>query len=266
LLRKDQLGVQLYTVRDYLTDNRQTAETLKKIYDIGYRVVENVGFVIQKNIELNKLLEDAALACRSSHELFEDMESHPDVIVRKLRGLECKNVISAIPLRVEFDNLKEVENLTRRLNATGKIYKDEGITLHYHNHSMEFAKFNRAMTGYDYLFNETDARYVQFQPDVYWIQLGGGNPESWIKKLKGRMPTIHLKDYKVAGGTPENPIKHPQCTELGEGNLDLKAIVALADASGCELYILDIDENWVNDNPFESMEESFKYLAENFNL
>jgi len=66
----------------------------------------------------------------------------------------------------------------------------------------------------DILYQETDPRYLQGEPDTYWIQYGGGDSEDWCRKLAGRCPLLHMKDYKV---TPEEaPAFAARMKELGK--------------------------------------------------
>ena len=37
---------------------------------------------------------------------------------------------------------------------------------------------------------------MAFEMDVFWVKLGGENPVAMIKKLKGRISQLHLKDFK----------------------------------------------------------------------
>jgi sugar phosphate isomerase/epimerase len=87
----------------------------------------------------------------------------------------------------------------------------------------------------DTIYNQTDARFLQGEIDTYWVQYGGADPVAWCHKLKGRLPLIHLKDYAV---TDDNKINY---CEIGQGNLDFAAIVAAAEAAGCEWFIVEQD-------------------------
>ena len=210
------------------------------------------------------MLEDAGLTCCSAHEIFEDIESQSVEIIKKMNQLGCKQIVSANPLKVDFDSVSSVQTFTKRLNKIGKLYREAGLTLIYHNHSREFARPEGAVTCLDYIFNNTDAENVRAQLDIYWIQLGGGNPESWCKKLKGRLASLHLNDFGVSKGIAGNITNEPVCKELGEGNLELKPIIEAATASGCGGYIIETQNNWIDSDPFKSLEVSLSYLKNNF--
>ena len=106
-----------------------------------------------------------------------------------------------------------------------------------------------------HIYDETDPRNVQAEIDTYWVQLGGGCPARWCESLDGRLPLLHLKDVGVREGN--EPIMH----EIGYGNLDFKTIVAAAEKSGCQWYI--IEQDVCPGDPFESAKKSFDYIKAN---
>ena len=110
------------------------------------------------------------------------------------------------------------------------------------------------MTWLEFIYNETDPQYVQSQLDIYWVQAGGGNPATWCKRLKKRLPMIHLKDFGVGNQ------KQPVFKELGEGNLELETIIYTAKAAGCNWFIVEMDSDWIDADPFKSLKKSYNYL------
>ena len=78
------------------------------------------------------------------------------------------------------------------------------------------------------------------------------------------MPSIHLNDFGVSRETSENFIKKPVCKELGQGNLELKSIIKEAKRAGCEWYIIETQDNWVDSDPFKSIKISFEHLKKIF--
>ncbi|MEI8063705.1 MAG: TIM barrel protein, partial [Verrucomicrobiota bacterium] len=105
------------------------------------------------------------------------------------------------------------------------------------------------------IYAETDQRYLQGEPDTYWVQHGGGDPVAWCERLKGRLPIIHLKDYTVLS---DNKATY---TEIGNGNLNWKKIVAAAEKSGCQWFI--VEQDTCLGDPFDSLGQSFEYIRDN---
>jgi sugar phosphate isomerase/epimerase len=49
--------------------------------------------------------------------------------------------------------------------------------------------------------------------------------------------------------------------EIGVGNLDWKAIIAAAEKSGCEWFI--VEQDYCPGDPFDSLKTSFDYIEAN---
>jgi sugar phosphate isomerase/epimerase len=86
------------------------------------------------------------------------------------------------------------------------------------------------------------------------VQHGGGDPVAWCKKLKGRLPLLHMKDYTV------NAANQVTFAEIGHGNLNWKKIVAAAEKSGCQWFI--VEQDTCPGDPFESLRQSFDYIRD----
>lgn len=152
------------------------------------------------------------------------------------------------------------------LNRYGKCLAEQGLKLYYHNHHFEFEKF-RGKTGFELLVENTDHRYVGFELDVHWIQRAGQDPVKWIKRLAGREDMVHLKDYRIhfPDGEPSQDIFHrEQCiqfAEIGEGNLDMKAIIEAAAAGGAVYLPIEQDQCYGRD-PFDCIRISVKNIKD----
>ncbi len=244
-----QVAAQLYTVRDYCRTAPDLAQTLKKIRAIGYQAVQISGVGPIPEAEIMVMLKAEGLVCCATHE--GNILTEPAKVVERLRKLECRYTAYPYPGGVKLETLADVKDLAKRLNASGKIIAEAGQVLTYHNHNIEFRKFDgRVML--DVLYEETNPAYLQGEPDTFWVQYGGGNPEDWCRKLAGRLPLLHMKDYGV---TAENSHTF---TEIGSGNLNWKAIVKTAEQSGCKWFI--VEQDTCPGNPFDSLKISFDYL------
>src|SRR5262249_52238556 len=77
--------------------------------------------------------------------------------------------------------------------SAGERCRAAGTRFSYHNHAFEFEDVD-GRTGLEILFAETDPDLVSFEPDVYWIALGGADPAAVIRRYAPRCRLIHLKD------------------------------------------------------------------------
>jgi sugar phosphate isomerase/epimerase len=144
-----------------------------------------------------------------------------------------------------------VKAFAARLNAAGKVLHEAGCRLSYHNHHIEFRRVKKKPV-LEWIFKYTDPQYLQAELDTYWVQYGGGDPVAWCKKLKSRLPLLHLKDYAI---DTENKVVF---AAVGAGNLNWKKIIATAEKSGCEWFI--VEQDTCPGDPFESLKESFEFI------
>ena len=160
------------------------------------------------------------------------------------------------PIRTgrDFRTLESVKAFCAELNNAGRVLRERGITLSYHNHAFEFQRVG-GKPVLQVIAEETDPRWLAMEIDTYWVQAGGGDPVDWCRRSSGRMPCLHLKDYGIdAAGKPV-------FEEIGQGNLDWKGILREADKAGVRWYIVEQDSDWENGDPFLSLQMSYTFLA-----
>ena len=150
--------------------------------------------------------------------------------------------------------------MPRRLNEAAKAFKAEGITLSYHNHAIEFKRFEGKLM-LELIYD--NAPELAGEIDTHWVQRGGGNPVKWIQRLANRMEYLHIKDYGVdSPNHAEIWSNVPVMKPIGSGSLDWNDILSAAEACGVKYFIVEHDAD-VGD-PFDSFEESFRFLDKNF--
>ena len=47
------------------------------------------------------------------------------------------------------------------------------------------------------ILTNTDSKFLKAELDTFWVQKGGEDPVEWCRKMRGRLPLLHLKDYVV---------------------------------------------------------------------
>ncbi len=249
-----QVVAQLYTVRDFIKMPADIAASLTKISRIGYKAVQVSGMGPIEESELMKLLDGEGLICCATHEPSDKLLAQPQAIVERLQKLNCKYTAYPSPGGRKLETLDDVRQLAHELNQAGKVLSEAGLVLTYHNHNIEFQRFDGKLM-LEVLYEETDPRYLQGEIDTYWVQYGGGDSVEWCRKLKSRLPLLHLKDYIT---TAE---RKPTFAEIGYGNLNWKAIISEAESSGCEWYI--VEQDTCSGDPFDSLKMSFDYIRDN---
>jgi sugar phosphate isomerase/epimerase len=249
-MKLKQVAAQLYTLRDYLKTPADIASTLKKVRAIGYTAVQESGVGPIDEKEWLAMLKGEGLTNCGTHEDSKLILADPQKVVDRLGRLGLDNTAYPYP-SVDLKSLSDVENLAKALDKAGAVFRKAGMTLLYHNHAIEFRHFG-GKTMLDILYDNTDPAHLQGEIDVYWVQAGGGDPVAWCKKLKNRLPLIHLKDFGI------NDDGKAYFAEIGHGNLDFKSIVREAEASGCKWFI--VEQDVCPGDPFDSLKKSFEYI------
>lgn len=253
-MKINQVAAQLYTCRDLLKTPEDIAKTLKRVRKAGYTAVQVSGMGPIAEEELNRILEGEGLVCCATHENGDKILNETQWVIDRLKKLNCQYTAYPYPAGIDFLSKESVFGLIPKLDQAGKLMKEAGLVLCYHNHQHEFRKIE-GKTILDHFFEKTQPEHLQGEPDTYWVQYGGGDAVALCEKLKGRLPLIHLKDYYV------NPENTPAYCEIGSGNLDFKRIVAAAENSGCKWFI--VEQDVCPGDPVDSLEKSFRYIREN---
>lgn len=242
------VALQLYTVRQDV--EKDLPGTLRKVAELGYTGVEFAGYGQRKASELKSLLADLNLRPAGGHVPIDRLEKDLDAIVQF--SLELQNRYIVCPW-IPSDRRKDKSDwltIAELFNSIGEKCTRSGLTFCYHNHSFEFQKFGDEC-ALDLLFGATDANFVKFEPDTYWIKHGGLDPAEYIKRYAGRCPLIHLKDMADD--------EKRSFAEIGRGILDWDTIFEAAEAAGAEWYI--VEQDTCPGPPIESARSSFENLT-----
>lgn len=251
-MKLDQIAAQFYTVRDFCKTAPEFAVSCRKVRAIGYTAIQISGVGPIPEEEILRICDGEGLTVCATHEPPDILLGNPEKVVERLRKLRCKYTAYPHPAGVNMAALSEVENLAARLDASGAVLAEAGLVLTYHNHAKEFVKHGDR-TALDVIYEKCAPQHLQGELDTYWIQVGGGDPAAWCRKLNGRLPLLHMKDCV---GTAENAGTY---AEIGRGNLNFAEIVSAAEASGCQWFI--VEQDTCPGDPFDSLKISFDYIA-----
>ncbi|HOJ12092.1 MAG TPA: sugar phosphate isomerase/epimerase [Clostridiales bacterium] len=241
------IGLQLYSIKE-LTQ-KDFLGTLQQVASIGYDGVEFAGFFDTPAPQLRSVLNAYGLNARGSH-------TGINLLVKDLEGvieynLEIGNPYVICPgLSEEMRNSSDAWKETAELfNNIGSKCKKNGIQFGYHNHAIEFEKFNGEY-GYDILAENTDPNLVCLEIDTYWVEYAGLKSIDFMKKYSNRLPLLHIKELKS--------FSEKESTEIGKGVMNFKEITDLGKKYGTEWYI--VEQEHFDIPQLQSIEESLKYL------
>jgi sugar phosphate isomerase/epimerase len=111
------------------------------------------------------------------------------------------------------------------LNRTSETVRKAGLRLAYHNHRQEFRKI-RGTSGFDIILRSTSPRDVAIELDCGWAYVAGEDPAALMRRHRGRIELLHLKDMTATSRGPK--AASAQSVPLGEGALNIDAIIAEA--------------------------------------
>ena len=251
-MKLSQVAAQLYTLRDFTKTPDDVAKTLEKVRAIGYEAVQCSALGPIEDARLLQLAKDNGLTICATHEGLAPVLNETDKIIEHLQNLECPHSAIGFPSGVDLGSKESVLQFCRDFDAAAKKFADAGLSMGHHNHHQEFRKIE-GKPALQWILENT--QHATFELDTYWVQYGGANPESWARKVAGRAPLIHLKDYGV---NADNSVGY---VEIGNGNLDFPAIIAAAEAAGTQWFI--VEQDTCPGDPFESLKISFDYIKAN---
>ena len=259
----------------------EAAQTLKRIKNTGYDGIELNGFMIRptplivryltkmagmpvgKGGKFNwkRLVSEAGLTVTGIHTDLGGLEREPENIISEAKKYDTNMLIITGMYRFDYSNKDEAKALAKRLNDAGKRMKEEGITLCYHNHNVEFLKVDGKRTVMDILIEETDGANLSFEADTYWAAEAGVVTIGFLEKLRGRIKLYHINDRGTKLSKPPfTPLLKSDSMELGYGNMPLERLVEIALSENVDAVILESHKNWPEKSPFLSMEMSAEFM------
>lgn len=249
------IGVQLYTVRTLVQTD--LPGTLKAIRKIGYQTVEafaaQAGKISAKDLRAAVL--DAGLTVPSAHFGYNDFEARLDYA----KELGVRDVICSMIPRNIANSVDGYKRASEQYNKWGEKAKSMSMRFGFHNHNGEFQKYGD-VTGFDVLMQNTDPALVLWQMDCYWVTQAGLDPVAMFKRYGKRMQSLHLKDRKPNAPTSTEPGPGSQhFAEVGEGTLDWKSILSLAERDHIRDMFVEMDITELP--PLQSLEISYKNLV-----
>ena len=265
------IAFQLYTVRDDM--EKDFEGVLKKVKGLGYDGVEFAGLYDKDPQYIKGLLKENGLEAVSAHVPYEHLMADTDGTLKAYADVGCKYV--AIPYLQEDDRPggAKFDETIANLKMIGLKAKDLGMTLLYHNHDFEFEKIGDEY-GLDVLYKEVPADILEVEPDTCWIKIAGEDPPSYIRKYKGRVPVVHLKDYHLPGDKPlklydlmgmmmdetMDDSEKFDFRAVGYGMQDFPPILEAAADVGAKWVVVEQDMPSRGSTAFECAEKSINYL------
>ncbi len=253
----DNIGIQLWSLRDLTKENPELALDLVKAW--GFDHVEVAGLYNWSPERFKQEVESRGLKMRLAHIGYGDLKDDPEAVLKtmKILGVEAV-IIPWIQQGATFD-IEQMNTAVDHFNRWGKMFADAGIKFGYHLHGYEFAPGEReGETLLDSMMRKTNPDYVWFEMDVFWVVHAGADPIELLHRYNDRWIATHIKDIRkgaetglTTGGAPAT-----DKVAVGTGQIDWEAFIRTALQYGVDIHIIE-DEGV---QPYIDIPLSLEYL------
>lgn len=254
-------GLALYTLRDDLSVALE--KTLQQVSDEGYDYIEAASYNDGKfyglsPVAFKSLLASMNLKPVSTHQGSVTLDN-ADQMIADVKAAGFTYFVVPVPPMGMFKFDRQTmsmgmngtpKELLDILNVLGEKCHAAGLQLLYHNHDFELKKNENNIVILDYLLENTDPKYVNFQMDLFWVTKAGVDPLDYFNKYPGRFLIWHVKDMDDKG----------RFAPVGEGIIDFKRILAQKERSGMKYYMVEQDMTFDGLKPLEAFKISHKGL------
>lgn len=234
------VNLQLYSIKDEVA--KDFFGSLEKVAKMGYTGVEFAGFGGIEATAMKAKLDELGLQGISAHVSIEELSGD-----NLMHTIEYLKILGAKYIICPYSNLRTVEfayDFAKQLTEIGKICKENGLALGYHNHDFELA-LDGGQYPLEVLFENVDPEYVIQEPDIFWVEYAGIDTIEYLEKNKDRCPIIHIKQ-----------IKGKDNVNAGDGTIDIAKVYSICPSA---VYVYE-QEEYPGGTPLECVAESMQYM------
>jgi len=223
------LSLQLWSTRgtDPLPDQ------LKLLVGLGYTDVQPFHDQYGDVPRLKDCLAEAGLTSISGHFQFAMFEGNARPVISAATALGMKLVVAPY-LEEAMRPVDKAGWKDNTLLGFKARVEDAGLRFAWHNHEFEFARFEDGSYPIDYLLGEE----IDFAADIAWIYRAAEDPEKWLRRYRGRVPAVHVKDVAPAG----EAMDEGGFADLGAGIMDWDHLWTVLNELDVPLRVVEHDE------------------------
>ncbi len=279
-MKQFKVGIQLYGLRNAMAND--FVGTLRAVRDMGYEYVEFAGYFGYTGEQIKAILDELGLKCISVHQTIDFFDENPLEKINFLKTFGVKYNVIPWYDRTKLAGNPEWDETAAKFLATAKLLSENGMKLGYHNHDFEYVTYEGKYL-HDYIMEAIPEELIEPEFDTCWLHYAGLRPEEQIRRYKGRVTLVHLKDFvckKLAAGPvyalidadgnasqgktlADNGFEY---TPLGQGIQDLGAILEACEECGTEYVIVEQDNVYGDMTELEAARISRDYLKNTFGI
>ncbi len=227
------VALQVYSIRE--DAEKDFVKAMREVKEMGYDGVELAGLYGHSPEEIRDVLKETGLIPISAHVPYQEFMEDIAATAHRYAVIGCS--YAAIPYLMEEHRYgtEMFQEVMKNIPAISEACRKEGITLLYHNHDFEFKKTTEGEYVLDYMYRTFTPEQLQVELDICWTKVSGEDPAEYMKKYAGRLPIVHLKDYKA--GTPF------EFRAVGSGVQDIPSVLAQAIQGGSRWVVVEQDRH-----------------------
>ncbi len=252
-MRQAPVAYQLYSAREEA--QKDLAGVLAQLKKIGYDGVEFAGFYGHSAAEIRQMLETAGLKAVSSHVPLAEIEADMEAVIAFHKEIGCEYI--AIPFlgADRRPGTKGFASVIHTMYRFGRLCRQKGIQLLYHNHDFEFVTLSD-MYALDFIYEAVCENALKTEIDVCWVKYAGEDPAAYLRKYSGRAPVVHLKDYvgrREGSDTPYGLLGEGEAKQnagvpfefrpFGYGCQDAAGVVEAGLDAGAKWFVVEQDRS-----------------------
>ncbi len=255
LIHGQEIGLQLYSLREqFKTD---VPGTLAKIKSWNIKEIEGGGAYGLPVDEYKKLLKQNNLKMVSIGADFDQLVKNPQAAINEAKTFGANYIVCFwIPHNNDEFTIVDIKKAIDVFSTAGKLIHENGLSFCYHPHGYEFRPYEKG-TLFDYMVQNTNPQYLNFEMDVFWVKQPGQDPVALLQKYPKRFLLLHLKDRKPGTeGNQNGKADEESNVVLGQGDVNIAAIMKESKKISIKHYFIE-DESSIS---VEQIPESLKYL------
>ena len=239
------ISVQLYSLRE--ASEADFDAVLTRLAEIGYAGVEPFALFGMTPAALRRRVEELGMRISSSHYPWAN-RTEPEEVCDIVGELGLSRAAGGFAPD-DFQDLDAVRRTADTVNGLVESLGRAGIDLFLHNHWWEFTAVEGVLA---YHVLQELCPDVQFEIDTYWAaNFGACDPAAEVARVRDRTPLLHIKDGPLTKGHAH--------VAVGDGRMDIPAIVGAADPDVLEWVIVELDA--CDTDMMTAVERSHAYLT-----
>lgn len=262
-MKKIPIASPLFILRDKCAEDLQGV--LRRLGEIGFDGVEFLGLFGHEPAEIRAWLDEFGLKAVGDFISYKALEENAEKVLSDHEVLGCGWLsVGDIPL-------DDMAASSARMDEFAAKAREHGIRLQYHNHDNELIDKKDGQDVLAYIMDHTAPDTLLLEPDIGWIEIGGGCAEEYLKKYADRCEVLHFKDYyatdrsllgRVRDFVPQRGPVERGCFEFrptGYGIVDYPKLLPPALACEPQWIVADHDLAYERDS-FEDLNMSLQYI------